>query len=218
MSESDREKALRVLHDLAGEHPRADTPRQLALVISSGDEFKTLAKDHLLRSLRKGIPSLFTYTKTLYSDVDKRTTIESLVEGFREAEGSGHLPGEPSASSDPDQPTMYLWTLYFLAQHYSYLGQQERALSLVSTALIHTPTLPELHTLKGRILKRLGDPHGAADAVNDARILDGQDRFINTKTAKYRLRAGQVEEAQEVLGLFTKVCHHAMNTQKIRLI
>ncbi|KAJ7446637.1 NMDA receptor-regulated protein 1a [Mycena latifolia] len=34
--------------------------------------------------------------------------------------------------------------------------------------------------------------------------LDGQDRFLNTKSAKYRLRAGMVEEASALLGLFTK--------------
>ena len=41
--------------------------------------------------------------------------------------------------------------------------------------------------------------------MDEARVLDLQDRFLNTKCAKYRLRAGLEEEAQEVLGLFTKV-------------
>ena len=54
-------------------------------------------------------------------------------------------------------------------------------------------------------MKRLGDLRGAADAVNEARLLDGQDRFLNTKTAKYKLRAGQIKEANDLLGLFTKV-------------
>jgi len=34
--------------------------------------------------------------------------------------------------------------------------------------------------------------------------LDLQDRFLNTKCAKYRLRAGLSDEAQEIFGLFTK--------------
>lgn len=58
---------------------------------------------------------------------------------------------------------------------------------------------------KARVLKRVGDPFGAARAMDEARLLDLQDRFLNTKTGKYRLRAGMEEEAQEVLGLFTKV-------------
>jgi len=51
----------------------------------------------------------------------------------------------------------------------------------------------------------VGDIIGAAQCLDEARLLDGQDRFLNTKCAKYRLRAGLVEEANEILGFFTKV-------------
>lgn len=42
--------------------------------------------------------------------------------------------------------------------------------------------------------------------MEEARRLDGQDRFLNSKAAKYWLRAGEFEKAYSVLGLFTKVC------------
>lgn len=100
---------------------------------------------------------------------------------------------------------MYVWTLYFLAQHHSHLGQHEKALELLDTAIAHTPTLPELYMFRGRVLKRCGDPFGAARWVDQARLLDLQDRFLNARCGKYRLRAGLVEEAVEVFGLFTKV-------------
>jgi len=58
---------------------------------------------------------------------------------------------------------------------------------------------------KARVLKRCGDYIGAARAVNEARLLDGQDRFLNTKTGKYLLRAACVDEAHQIFGLFTKV-------------
>lgn len=58
---------------------------------------------------------------------------------------------------------------------------------------------------KGRVLKRCGDYLGGARAINEARLLDGQDRFLNTKTGKYLLRAGMVEEAIGIFGMFTKV-------------
>ena len=41
--------------------------------------------------------------------------------------------------------------------------------------------------------------------MQEARELDGQDRFLNSKCAKYMVRADQVQEAEKVLGLFTKV-------------
>lgn len=115
------------------------------------------------------------------------------------------------------EPTTYLWTLCFLAQHYSYVPRAapsqplpppnfERALALLSMAIAHTPTLPELYTLRARVLKRAGDPMGAAAVMNEARLLDGQDRFLNTKCAKYHLRAGMIDEAIQFFGMFTKVC------------
>jgi hypothetical protein len=162
-----------------------------------------------LRGLKKGIPSLFVDLKPLYQDTQKRAILEELVDGYRRALEEGSLPNESpndvAEETDSDMPTTYLWTLYFLAQHFSHIGQQSRALSLLSSAISHTPTLPELHTLKGRILKRVGDIRGASVAVNEARLLDGQDRFLNTKSAKYKLRAGLIEEANDTLGLFTKV-------------
>lgn len=175
----------------------------------AAEGFRPLANAYLLRGLKKGIPSLFVDLKPLYQDTQKRTIIEELVDGYRRTLEEGCLldksPNDDVAEPDSDVPATYLWTLYFLAQHFSHIGQHSRALSLLSSAITHTPTLPELHTLRGRILKRLGDFHGASVAVNEARLLDGQDRFLNTKSAKYKLRAGLIEEASDTFGLFTKV-------------
>jgi N-alpha-acetyltransferase 15/16, NatA auxiliary subunit len=175
----------------------------------TAEDFKPIASAYILRGLKKGIPSLFVDLKPLYHDAQKRAIIEDLVDGYRRTLEEGCLPDEPSddvmATSNSDVPTTYLWTLYFLAQHFSHIGQHTRALSFLSSAITHTPTLPELHTLRGRVLKHLGDLHGASVAVNEARLLDGQDRFLNTKSAKYKLRAGLIEEASDTFGLFTKV-------------
>ena len=162
-----------------------------------------------MRGLKKGIPSLFVDLKPLYQDTQKRAILEELVDDYRRALEEGCLPNESQNDvvdePDGDVPTTYLWTLYFLAQHFSHIGQHSRALSLLTSAITHTPTLPELHTLRGRTMKRLGDLRGASLAVNEARLLDGQDRFLNTKSAKYKLRAGLIEEASDTFGLFTKV-------------
>lgn len=162
-----------------------------------------------MRGLKKGIPSLFVDLKPLYQDTQRRAILEELVDDYRRALEEGCLPNESQNDvvdePDGDVPTTYLWTLYFLAQHFSHIGQHSRALSLLTSAITHTPTLPELHTLRGRIMKRLGDLRGASLAVNEARLLDGQDRFLNTKSAKYKLRAGLIEEASDTFGLFTKV-------------
>jgi hypothetical protein len=169
----------------------------------AGDEFRELAEPYLFSGLSKGIPSLFVDLKDLYRDQGKRQVIEELVEGYNK---SYALESNASLSSSPSEPpTTYLWSLYFLSQHYLHLRQHSRALNLLDLAISHTPTLPELHACKARVLKRSGDIPGAARSLNDARLLDLQDRFLNTKCAKYRLRAGLSDEAQEIFGLFTKV-------------
>ena len=167
-------------------------------MIYKGDEFIELATSYLKNGFSRGVPSLFVDLKTLYSDIDKRKAIEEIVTSYKDSQ-------ESNSTDSDESPTAYLWTLYYLSQHHSYLGNQQLALSIIDSALSHTPTLPELYTLRGRILKRAGDPLGAASSLEDARRLDGQDRFLNTKCAKYHLRAGFIEDASDVLGLFTKV-------------
>ena len=211
LTDESRTKALGILDEFSSKHPKANTHQRLALTIADGEpglhrplrpspfpgeKFKELVKPYLERALQKGIPSLFSDVKNLYTDPFKLQSIQDMIEDIRSS------VSQPSTSSDPAD---YLWTLYFLAQHYSSLGQHEKALEILHTAMEHTPTLPELYMTKARVLKRAGDPYGAVRAMDDARRLDGQDRYVNTKSGKYRLRAGMINEADEVLGLFTKV-------------
>ena len=103
------------------------------------------------------------------------------------------------------QPTTsYIWTLYYLTQHYSQIRQYEKALETVKVAIEHTPTLPELYLAQGRTLKRLGCQAEATESVEIARELDGQDRFLNGKAAKYMIRNGEIEKAEQILALFTR--------------
>ncbi|KAH9928580.1 NMDA receptor-regulated protein 1a [Amylocystis lapponica] len=200
ITDETRGPALLCLSDFSAQLPRAGAPRRLALSIATDDEFKKLAESYILSGLKKGIPSLFADIKALYKEPQKQQVIEDIVEALREELASP--PPEPASESE--SPTTYLWSLYFLAQHHSSLSRHSRALSILDLAIAHTPTLPELFMFKARVLKRCGDYLGAARCMDVARLLDLQDRFLNTKCAKYRLRAGLVEEASEILGLFTK--------------
>ncbi|KAF7350445.1 hypothetical protein MVEN_01349700 [Mycena venus] len=195
-------QALAVLQEFSTQIPRATAPRRLALTIASGEQFRDLVTPYILSGLKKGVPSLFSDIKGLYQDPAKQQIIEEAALDAQ-TQFSAAEPSSSAAAAEVE-PTSYLWTLYFLAQHHSYLKRHTQALEILDKALAHTPTLPELHMFKGRVLKRAGDLFGGARCLEDARFLDGQDRFLNTKSAKYRLRAGMVEEASTLLGLFTK--------------
>ncbi|KAJ3878416.1 NMDA receptor-regulated protein 1-domain-containing protein [Lentinula edodes] len=194
-------EALVILREFSTQLPKANVPRRLSLSLASNEEFQALAQPYLLSGLKKGIPSLFVDVKSLYVDHAKLRSLQDIAESIRK----DTTPDPSSApSSTSTEPTTYLWSLYFLAQHYSYLSEYSKAMELLDLAIAHTPTLPELYTCRARTLKRAGDFFGASCAMEDARLLDGQDRFLNTKSAKYRMRAGLIDEASTLLGLFTK--------------
>ncbi|EGD73672.1 hypothetical protein PTSG_05385 [Salpingoeca rosetta] len=91
-----------------------------------------------------------------------------------------------------------------LNRHQDRLGQRDDALATIRRAIDHTPTVVELYMVEGRILKHLGRLDEAATQVDFARQLDTADRFINSKAAKYLLRAGRIEEGQTIAGLFAR--------------
>ncbi|TIC20481.1 N-terminal acetyltransferase A, auxiliary subunit [Wallemia mellicola] len=202
LEEKEKVSALKTLGLFYEQFPKAGVIQRLRLDLAFKESFKDIAHEYITSRLTKGVPSLFVDLKSLYNDVEKLQIIGDLVEGYRtELEKSCKY----SSTDDKTQPTTsYIWTLYYLTQHYSQIRQYEKALETVKTAIEHTPTLPELYLAQGRTLKRLGNQAGACESVEIARELDGQDRFLNGKSAKYLIRNGEIEKAEQLLSLFTR--------------
>ncbi|KAE9391110.1 N-terminal acetyltransferase A, auxiliary subunit [Gymnopus androsaceus JB14] len=202
-------KALSILREFSTQFPKANVPRRLSLSLASTtggegeDNFHDLARTYLLSGLTKGIPSLFVDVKSLYKDEDKLQSLQDIAEGILK-----EFTPDPSSSPPPSsstEPTSYLWTLYFLAQHYSYLpSTRQSALPPRNSNNTHADFDPNCTPVAHGPSNIAGDFYSASRAMEDARLLDGQDRFLNTKSAKYRMRAGLVDEASALLGMFTK--------------
>ncbi|VDK28693.1 unnamed protein product, partial [Anisakis simplex] len=94
----------------------------------------------------------------------------------------------------PESPTTVLWLYYLLAQHYDRLGSIQQAHMYIDRAIQHTPTLIELFMVKAKIFKHAGDAREAARLMEQAQALDTADRYINSKCAKYMLRANMIKE------------------------
>jgi hypothetical protein len=120
ITDSTRPKVLRSL-DLFGElYPRAGAPRRMALDQAQGspllslplfvlplqltrfsaswwtvgDDFKKLASAYLGAGLERGVPSLFSDLKALYSDSEKRRAIGEIAQEFlSNLESTGNLTG-----------------------------------------------------------------------------------------------------------------------------
>lgn len=177
-----------------------------------GDDFRIAVDKYLRGFLSKGVPSTFVSLKSLYTNPSKRQIIQDLAESYLvslKADNTFPTPVDSQANGTHiEPPTTLLWTLYFLALHYSHPKSQRdvpRSLALIEQAIVHTPTLVELHLTKARLFKYQNDFNGAVDAIMVARDLDLQDRFVNTKVGKYLLRANRNDEALQILKEFTRV-------------
>ncbi|KAI8994648.1 NMDA receptor-regulated protein 1-domain-containing protein [Pilobolus umbonatus] len=195
------DEAGALLAELFAQYPRSKAIGNLILEYAHGDSFKMKAEAALQNGLRKGIPSLFSSMKKFYHDSEKQSMIEEIVLRYYNSLEKSHTFGVDSVK---EPPTALLWTMYYLAKHYDYHRQLDKALEFIDKAIDHTPTVVELYMTKGRILKHAGKIEEASQVMNTARELDLQDRFINSKSAKYMIRAGKVEEAEQILGLFTR--------------
>ncbi|KAK9461177.1 NMDA receptor-regulated protein 1-domain-containing protein [Lipomyces oligophaga] len=195
----DVDKRKQLYATLAEKYKRVDLFKIMPLSFLKGEEFALAAKSYLLSCLGRGVPSTFVNLKPLYDDAEKVKAIETIVTEFLKT-----LNRSGDKSLVENEPTTYLWTVYYLALHHSKVGNQALALEYIEKALDHTPTLVEAYMVKAKILKRKKELEQAADVIVAGRELDLQDRFINTKAGKYLLRANKNEEAIDTVSLFTK--------------
>ncbi|KAF9324501.1 hypothetical protein BGZ91_002916, partial [Linnemannia elongata] len=201
-TDEDEAKILEMFKQLQKEYPRSNAAKRLPLRYATGEAFVKVSDEYIRSMLRKGVPSLFVNIKTLYTDSTKQAAVEKLALGYLVALDKSK--GFDHSGEVVEPPTALLWTLYFLAQHFDFKRETEQALGYINWAIEHTPTLVELYMAKGRILKHAGDHVAAMGALNEARELDLQDRFINTKCTKYMLRADNMAEAEKTAVLFTR--------------
>lgn len=192
---------LKLYEKLAKFYPRSDPPKFLPLTFlpASHPSFVVKAKEYVLTQLQRGVPATFVNVKPLYKNKEKLAVIQEFVLDFFQNEAPKLIP------------TVTVWTMYFLAQHYLYLNDLLSAEKYIDQALVHSPTLVELYIVKGRVLKHLRRFEEASDVMEEGRKLDLQDRFINSKATKYLLRANKVDEAISCISLFTKLDEDAVN-------
>merc|ERR1712137_86284 len=189
--------------ELRKEYPRCSALKTIPLRFhKAGDTFKAELDSYLQPALRKGIPSLFATLQFFYEQSPAKATIigdtiQSYYQSLKETE---RFPGDDSELVEP--PLSLFWTILFLAQHHDQLGDTETALKFIDEAIAHTPTVVDIYSFRADIYKNAGAYQKAADAMDECRQLDLADRYLNTKTTLYLLRADRVEQADATVELF----------------
>lgn len=168
-----------------------------------GDDFREAAQKYLAFMLDKGVPSTFANLKHLYTDTFKKDTLGALAQEYLESKRASSSEGEAvNGDALKGEPA----ALYYLAQHYNYHLSRDlsKAMEYVDKGIELLPSNVEFHMTKARIWKHYGNTQKASSTMDQARLLDLKDRYINTKAAKYQLRNNETDIALQTMGLFTR--------------
>ncbi|KAG1671753.1 N-alpha-acetyltransferase 15, NatA auxiliary subunit [Nymphon striatum] len=199
------EDRLKMYTELQEKYPKSQAPFRLVLNFLNDDMFRSAVDKYLRNALHKGVPPLFVNLRSLYTDSNKVKIIEDLVVGYENSLNENCTFSAAEKNSEEKEPaTVILWTYYYLAQHYDHLGKYVPAMKYIDTAIEHTPTLIELYVVKAKIYKHAGDIDEAVKCLDEAQALDTADRYINSRCAKYMLRANMCTEAEEMCSKFTR--------------
>ncbi|AET39028.1 peptide alpha-N-acetyltransferase complex A subunit NAT1 Ecym_3556 [Eremothecium cymbalariae DBVPG len=190
-------------------YPRAEPPKFIPLTfIKDETELEKKLNHYIVSQLKRGVPATFCNVIPLYKQ--RGEVISSIAEKI--------VLEYYNTLDDKEFPIQYVWTVYYLAQHYLFLKDFKKAKDYIEKAIEHTPTLVELYILNGRILKHLGLLEEAAWTVEKGRTLDLQDRFINTKSVEYFLGANMIDKAVQLVSLFTKNDNDANGVKDLHLM
>ncbi|KAH7283085.1 hypothetical protein KP509_35G060100 [Ceratopteris richardii] len=187
--------------DLQRKYPKSVAMKRIPLDFLEIGSFRSAVDEYMRPLLRKGVPSLFSDLKSLYSQPGKAHVLEEILLGY---ESSLRMNGSFPGSTEQEPPSTLLWTLFLLGQHFDRRHAFDKALQKINEAILHTPTVIDLYLMKGRIFKHAGDALAAAALADEARSMDLADRFLNSECVKRMLQADQVEQAEKTASLFTK--------------
>merc|ERR1712137_98254 len=189
---------------LSTKYPRSSACKKHPLSFLSGDAFVSQLDAYLQPAIRKGIPSLWATIRNLYSTPEKGKVIEERALAYYDSLKKVCQFPQHENDEQIEPPSALLWTIIFLAQHFDQAGDYQRALDLIDEAIEHTPTAIDVYLYRAKILKHAGDIQKAADQMDECRAMDLADRYLNTVTTRYLLKADRVDQADSTVELFTR--------------
>lgn len=129
--------------------PKVAAHERIAMKFLDGEDFAAILKRYVRGLLVKGAPAIMQDLREFYEDAAKVKAIEDLLLGWL-ANMDKQMTLEEKDLEEQD-PTVHLWLLYFVSNHYLWKRDSKQALVYINRAIAHTPTLLDLYTLKGKI-------------------------------------------------------------------
>ncbi|KAK6024980.1 kinase domain protein [Ostertagia ostertagi] len=170
----------------AERHKRAAAPRRQPLYLLEGLELSRRLTTWIVKRLERRTKSLQRTVGSSAMTQHKVAIIEQLLLDYvKKVENNGYRGGSFHGDEEEmESPTSALWLYLLIAQHFDRVGNIPHA----------------------------GDYSEAARLMDEAQSLDTADRYINSKCAKYLLRAGQRERAEKMCAKFTREGDRASTT------
>jgi peptide alpha-N-acetyltransferase len=213
--ENDSEK-VQGLKELQKKFPKSVAIEREILNYLSEDLPETLSQ-YLAKRIRKGIPSIFNDIRSLLRDPVRKNVVSALIRDTVESLGnSSKFLYNQTGEGKLEQPHCLMWTLYLHSQVLDFEKNYTEALEVINRAITHTPTVPDFYLFRGRIFKHLKEVEKASESVEEARLLDLADRYLNNKSARYLLRANKIHQAEEVMALFSKEKPNELNVHDMQ--
>jgi peptide alpha-N-acetyltransferase len=199
LTKAQRKELLGILDDLEKSIESRNLPRQ-CLDLAEGADLRKRIDNFARPYVRSNIPSLFSALKSLYSNPEAVPVVEALFLEWKD-ELTKH---NKFVTDDAPNPTCLLWVLIYLSMHYIKLGNFQSAKQYVEEAIVHSPTVEKLYSIRAKILKHEGKAVEAAAEADTARKLDLADRYLTNRCVKYMLRANQLNEAERTYATFSR--------------
>ncbi|KAJ1608720.1 putative n-terminal acetyltransferase [Cryptosporidium canis] len=181
--------------------PASDTIVRLELAFLRGEDFSRAFRAYVSRKLVSritGLKSLITYLIQL--DGRKKDLIHNeLVNMVKESEESYERGGFDKHE---------LVTLYYIySQHLDCMGLPQDGLGYIEKAIGLDDSRPDGFNIKRRLLKHLFRFEEAFEAIDHARLMEKNDKYLNTRTVCASLEIGNFEKAKELLQIFMAHMH-----------
>ncbi len=175
--------------ELQAKYPSSTACRRIPLDFLTGDRFKESLSNFMTPYIEKGIPSLFSELKPLYTDPLKVEMIGQELDKMAQ-----NLQGKTLS-----------WAYLCLSMHFCELGKHSEALEAIEKCMEIQPDLIEAYSTQSKILDAAGDVDGAALFADHARKMDLADRYLNCQASIALFKSLDVEKAETISHLFTKV-------------
>ncbi|OII73964.1 acetyltransferase [Cryptosporidium ubiquitum] len=189
-------KIERFFEEKKSQFPASDTILRLDMAFSKGEEFLRKFRDYLKNKLGSritGLKSLIGYL--IKMDGKKKSLIHTELNKIVSESESLY---EKAQFGKNELITLY----YIYSQHLDCMGFSLEGLNYIEKALKLDETRPDGFYIKRKLLKHLYRFEEAMEMIDHARLIDINDRYLNTRTICACLESGNFDKAKELLKKF----------------